>query len=198
MDGKERTGRVERATRETRVSLSLNVDGQGKSDIQTGIGFLDHMLNLFAHHGLFDLEVSCQGDLEVDEHHSAEDVMICLGQALSQALGEKAGLVRSSHSYVAMDEALARTVVDLGGRPYCAFQAEFNGDKVGQLSTDLLEHLLYVMAAQAAMNLHVTVLAGSNDHHKVEAIFKSFARALDQATRLDPRRRGVPSTKGVL
>ena len=198
MEGTERTGRVERTTKETAVTLTLHVDGQGTAEIQTGIGFLDHMLTLFAHHGLFDLEVSCQGDLEVDEHHSAEDVMSCLGMALSQALGDKAGLVRSAHSYVAMDEALARTVVDLGGRPYCAFQAEFNGNQVGQLSTDLIEHLLYVMAMQAAMNLHVTVLAGANDHHKVEAIFKSFARALDQATRLDPRRRGVPSTKGVL
>lgn len=197
-DPRERFARVERVTRETRVSLSLQVDGQGKVEVDTGIGFLDHMLNLFAHHGLFDLTVSCQGDLEVDEHHSAEDVMICLGQALLQSLGDKAGIMRTAHSYVAMDEALARTVVDLGGRPYSVVQCSYNGTKVGQLSTDLIEHMLSVMAAQAAMNLHVTVLAGDNDHHKVEAIFKSLARALDQATRLDPRRQGVPSTKGLL
>lgn len=194
----ERLARVERETKETRISLSLQVDGQGKAEIDTGIGFLDHMLSLFAHHGLFDLTVSCQGDLEIDEHHSAEDVMICLGQALLQSLGNKAGLVRTAHSYVSMDEALARTVVDLGGRPYCIVQCSYNGPKVGQLSTDLIDHMLYVMAAQAAMNLHVTVLAGDNDHHKVEAIFKSLARALDQATRLDPRRQGVPSTKGII
>ncbi len=197
-DMAERSARVERKTRETQVSLSLHVDGQGRAEVDTGIGFLDHMLTLFAHHGLFDLAVSCQGDLEVDEHHSAEDVMICLGLALAQSLGDKAGIVRTAHSYVAMDEALARTVVDLGGRPFSVVQCSYNGPQVGQLSTDLIAHMLYVMAAQAAMNLHVTVLAGDNDHHKVEAIFKSLARALDQATRLDPRRQGIPSTKGVL
>ncbi len=195
---RERAAGVERETRETRVSLWLHVDGQGRAKVDTGIGFLDHMLTLFAHHGLFDLTVACQGDLEVDEHHSAEDVMICLGQALAQSLGDKAGLVRTAHSYVAMDDALARTVIDLGGRPFSVVQCSYNGTRVGQLSTDLIAHLLYVMAAQAALNLHVTVLAGDNDHHKVEAIFKSLARALDQATRLDPRRQGIPSTKGVL
>ncbi len=194
----ERSARVERETRETRISLSLHVDGQGLAEVDTGIGFLDHMLTLFAHHGLFDLAVSCQGDLEVDEHHSAEDVMMCLGQALAQSLGDKAGIVRTAHSYVAMDEALARTVVDLSGRPFSVVQCSYHGSRVGQLSTDLIAHMLDVMATRAAMNLHVKVLAGDNDHHKVEAIFKSLARALDQATRLDPRRAGIPSTKGVL
>ncbi len=193
-----RAASIQRETRETQISLSLQVDGQGKAEVDTGIGFLDHMLTLFAHHGLFDLIVSCQGDLEIDEHHSAEDIMICLGLALAQSLGDKTGIVRTAHSYVSMDEALARTVVDLSGRPYCVVQWSYQGQKVGQLSTDLIEHMLYVMATQAAMNLHVTVLAGQNDHHKVEAIFKSLARALDQATRLEPRRQGIPSTKGVL
>lgn len=194
----ERTATVQRETRETRVCLSLNLDGQGRARTETGIGFLDHMLTLFAHHGLFDLEVTCQGDLEVDEHHSAEDVMICLGQALAQCLGDKQGIARTAHSYVTMDETLARVALDLSGRPYSVFRCAFGTDRVGQLSTDLIGHLMQTLAMQAAMNLHVEVLYGDNDHHKAEAIFKALARALDLATAYDARRQDVPSTKGRL
>lgn len=197
-EGRPRTAAIRRETRETSVELSLNVDGSGRARARTGIGFLDHMLTLLAHHGLFDLEVSCQGDLEVDEHHSAEDVMICLGQALAQALGDKAGLVRTACSYVPMDETLARVTLDLSGRAHCVFDAVFATDRVGQLGTDLIGHLMESLAFHAGMNLHVQVLYGSNDHHKVEAIFKALARALDQATQTDPRRSGIPSTKGSL
>ncbi len=193
-----RRATILRTTRETHVEVTLHLDGQGTSRIETGIGFLDHMLTLWAHHGLFDLQVVCQGDLEVDEHHSAEDVMICLGQALAQCLGSKEGIVRTAHSYVPMDETLARVVVDLSGRPYCVCKAEFVTDRLGQLSTDLISHLVESLAFHAAMNLHVEVLYGHNDHHKAEAIFKALARALDMATQLDPRRAGIPSTKGIL
>lgn len=193
-----RQASIQRHTQETRIALTLNVDGQGHSRVDTGIGFFDHMLTLFAHHGLFDLEVSCCGDLEIDEHHTAEDVMICLGQALARSLGSRQGIVRTAHSYVPMDETLARAAVDLGGRPYCVCTADFTGDRVGQLSTDLIWHLLQTLAVHAAMNLHVHVLYGANDHHKAEAIFKALARALAQATQPDPRRQGIPSTKGIL
>ena len=140
----------------------------------------------------------CDGDLEIDEHHSAEDTMICLGQALAQALGDKAGIVRTAHSYVPMDETLARVAVDLSGRPYCVFRGEFTGSRVGALSTDLVPHLLESLAFHAGMNLHAEILYGHNDHHRVEAVFKALARALDLATRKDDRRSGVPSTKGTL
>ncbi len=194
----ERRATIHRTTRETDVQVTLDLDGQGTSRIQTGIGFLDHMLTLWAHHGLFDLEVTCQGDLEVDEHHSAEDVMICLGQALAQCLGTKEGIVRTAHCYVPMDETLARVVVDLSGRPYCVCKADFRTDRLGQLGTDLIGHLLESLAFHAAMNLHAEVLYGHNDHHKAEALFKALARALDSAAQRDPRRSGIPSTKGSL
>ncbi len=193
-----RRASIQRYTSETRVELSLDLDGAGVSDVATGIGMLDHMLTLFAHHGLFDLSAKCDGDLEIDEHHSAEDVMICLGQALAQALGDKAGIVRTAHSYVPMDETLARVAVDLSGRPYAVFRGEFTGSRVGALSTDLVPHLLESLAFHAGMNLHAEILYGHNDHHRVEAVFKALARALDQATRKDDRRSGVPSTKGTL
>ena len=193
-----RQASIKRHTSETRIELSLALDGSGVSDVTTGIGMLDHMLTQFAHHGLFDLSAKCDGDLEIDEHHSAEDVMICLGQALAQALGDKAGIVRTAHSYVPMDETLARVAVDLSGRPYCVFRGEFTGSRVGALSTDLVPHLLESLAFHAGMNLHAEILYGHNDHHRVEAVFKALARALDQATRKDGRRSGVPSTKGRL
>lgn len=195
----QRTATVARRTGETDISLTLNVDGSGKASINTGVGFLDHMLTLWAKHGLFDLDVQCNGDLQIDEHHSAEDVCICLGRALDDALGERRGLVRTAHSYVPMDEALALVAVDLGGRPYCVVQAEFVTPRIGQLGTDLIHHLLESIAFAGRLNLHAQVLYGRNDHHKVEAIFKAFARALDAATRIDERLAGsVPSTKGVL
>jgi imidazoleglycerol-phosphate dehydratase len=199
MTSQARTASVARRTGETDITLSLNIDGSGKADISTGIGFLDHMLNLWAKHGLFDLEVRCVGDLHIDEHHSAEDVCIALGRAIDQALGERRGLVRTAHSYVPMDEALALVAVDLGGRPYCVVKADFITPRVGQLGTDLIPHLLESVAFHARMNLHAHVLYGHNDHHKIEGIFKAFGRALDAATKIDERLAGsVPSTKGVL
>ncbi len=193
-----RAGQIRRKTRETEVQVTLVLDGSGRAEVETGIGFLDHMLTLFAGHGLFDLTVRARGDLEVDEHHTAEDVFICLGKALDQALGDRRGIVRTAHSYVPMDETLARVAVDLGGRPYCVFQADFVTPRLGQLGTDLIFHLFESLAIHGRLNLHATVLYGRNDHHKAEALFKALARALDQATTLDPRRQGVPSTKGTL
>ncbi len=193
-----RQARVERATRETSIVLSLNVDGSGRAEIDTSVGFLDHMLTLLAGHGLFDLEVEAKGDLHIDEHHTAEDTMICLGKALDQALGDRTGIVRTAHSYVPMDESLALVAVDLSGRPYCVFQAEFVTPRLGTLGTDLIFHLFETLAIHAHMNLHAQVLYGRNDHHKVEALFKGLARALDAATQIDPRRQGVPSTKGTV
>ncbi len=193
-----RTAQVERATRETTVTLSLNLDGRGLADVDTGIGFLDHMLTLLAGHGLFDLSVKTVGDLHIDEHHTAEDTFICLGKAIDQALGDRRGIVRTAHAYVPMDETLARVVVDLGGRPYCVFEAEFATPRVGGLGTDLVFHLFESLALHARMNLHAQVLYGRNDHHKVEALFKALARSLDAATQIDARRQDVPSTKGTL
>lgn len=193
-----RQARIERATNETQIALELAVDGAGKADVNTGIGFLDHMLTLLAGHGLFDITVAAQGDLVTDDHHTAEDTFICLGKALDQALGDRRGIVRTAHSYVPMDETLARVVVDLSGRPYCVFEAEFVTPKVGTLGTDVIFHLFETLAIHARMNLHAQVLYGRNDHHKVEALFKALARALDAATQIDPRRQDVPSTKGTL
>ncbi len=193
-----RKSKVERTTRETQVALELALDGSGAVEAATGIGFLDHMLTLFAGHGLFDLTVQAQGDLEIDEHHTAEDVCICLGRAIDEALGDRSGIARTGHAYVPMDETLARVVVDLSGRPYCVFDAEFATPKLGDLSTDLLFHLFESIAIHGRMNLHAAVLYGRNDHHKAEGLFKALARALDGATRVDARRSGVPSTKGTL
>ncbi len=193
-----RRAKIERATKETQVVLELALDGSGAAEVATGIGFLDHMLTLFAGHGLFDLTVQAGGDLEIDEHHTAEDVCICLGRAIDQALGDRSGIVRTGHAYVPMDETLARVVVDLSGRPYCVFDSEFATPKLGELSTDLIFHLFESIAIHGRMNLHAAVLYGRNDHHKAEGLFKALARALDGATRPDERRSGVPSTKGTL
>ncbi len=193
-----RSAVVERKTNETQVALTLELDGSGRAEVDTGIGFLDHMLTLFASHGLFNLTVRARGDLHVDDHHTAEDVMICLGKAFDQALGDRAGIVRTWHSFVPMDEALALAVVDLGGRPYCVFEAEFVTPRLGALRTDVIFHLFESLATHGRMNVHVQVMAGRNDHHKVEALFKALARALAGATRVDERRKGVPSTKGTL
>jgi len=194
----QRSAQIERSTGETQITLSLTIDGTGKADIQTGIGFLDHMLTLFAGHGLFDLTVRANGDLHIDDHHTAEDVCICLGKALDQALGDRRGIVRTAHSYVPMDEALGLVAIDLGGRPYCVFDAEFVTPSLGQLGTDLLFHLFETLAIHGRLNLHAKVIYGRNDHHKAEALFKGLGRALDAATQIDPRRQGVPSTKGTL
>jgi imidazoleglycerol-phosphate dehydratase len=195
----ERTATISRRTGETDITLTLTVDGTGAAEAATGIGFLDHMLTLFAKHGLFDISVKAVGDLYVDEHHTAEDVCICLGQALDRALGDRRGIVRTAHSFVPMDEALGFVAVDLGGRPYCVVDAAFVTPRVGQLGTDLIAHLFESIAAHARLNLHARILYGHNDHHKVEALFKAFGRALDAATRVDERLGGaVPSTKGTL
>lgn len=190
---------VERRTAETQIELSLTIEGTGRAECNSGIGFLDHMLTLLAGHGLFDLSVKATGDLQIDEHHTAEDVMICLGRAFDQALGDRRGIVRTAHAFVPMDEALAFCAVDLGGRPYALTDAAFVTPRVGQLGTDLIPHLMESLAIHARANVHVRVLYGHNDHHKVEAIFKALARALDAAARYDPRRHSsVPSTKGTV
>lgn len=193
-----RTASIQRKTGETEIELTLHVDGCGQSTIDTGIGFLDHMLTLFASHGLFDLDVRARGDLQVDNHHTAEDIFICLGKALDQALGERRGLVRTAHSYTPMDETLALVALDLGGRPYCVFEGEFVTPSAGTLGTDLIFHLFESLAIHGRFNLHARVLYGRNDHHKIEALFKALAKALDAAATIDARRQGVPSTKGTL
>jgi imidazoleglycerol-phosphate dehydratase len=194
-----RTATITRRTGETDVSLTFSIDGVGQAAVATGIGFLDHMLSLFARHGLFDITVSANGDLQIDEHHTAEDVCICLGQALDRALGDRRGIVRTAHSYVPMDEALGFVAVDLGGRPYTVFEANFVTPRIGQLGTDLIGHLFESIAIHGRLNLHARILYGRNDHHMVEALFKAFGRALDTATRIDERLGGaVPSTKGTL
>ena len=194
----ERKAIITRKTKETDVEVALDLDGSGRSGIQTGIPFLDHMLTLFAKHSLFDLDVRCSGDLDVDGHHSVEDIGICLGMALDKALGEKRGVVRFAHAYCPMDESLARVVVDLSGRSFMAFNAEARRERVGGLDTELVEEFWKAVVTHGRFNLHVELLYGRNAHHIFEAIFKAAARALNLATRIDPRMQGVPSTKGVL
>lgn len=194
-----RTATIERTTKETQITLTLNLDGTGQSTISTGVGFFDHMLEHIAKHGQFDLTVQCVGDLHIDEHHTAEDVSICLGQALNQALGDKAGIVRTAHAFVPMDEALCFAAIDISGRPYAVIDAEFHTDRIGDLSTDLIWHIFETIAIHGRITAHLRVQYGRNDHHKAEGLFKAFARALDAATRIDERLQGqVPSTKGVL
>jgi len=195
---KNRTVRIHRQTKETQVEVVLSLDGRGEYEIETGIPFFDHMLSQLALHGLFDLTVHAQGDLDVDEHHTVEDVAICLGKALDEALGEREGIVRLAHSYVPMDEALAFVALDLGGRAYAVVEADFAAPRVGSLATSLIPHCLETLAYHARMNLHARVIYGRNDHHKAEALFQALGRALGAATRIDPRREGFPSTKGVL
>jgi len=176
----------------------LDVDGTGQHDVATGIGFLDHMLAHLAVHGLFDLTLQASGDLEVDEHHTVEDVALCLGQALDEALGDRSGIARTGHAFVPMDEALALIAVDLGGRPYTVIQADFATPRVGALGTSLIQHFLETLATHGRFNLHARIFYGYDDHHKAEALFKALGRALRAAAALDPRRRDVPSTKGTL
>lgn len=194
-----RTSTISRQTNETSISISLNLDGSGKHEIATGLGFLDHMLTHIAVHGLFDLNVKATGDLHVDEHHTVEDVAIVLGQAFAEALGDKKGIIRTAHAYVPMDEALALVALDLSGRPYTVTQVEWRTPAVGGIATSLFEHFFESFAAAARINLHAQVLYGRDDHHKAEALFKALGRALDAATQIDARRAGVvPSTKGTL
>ncbi len=194
----ERRATIERVTHETRITLTLALDGSGQADIHTGIGFFDHLLHHVAVHGLLDLAVEAEGDLHIDAHHTVEDVAICLGQALDQALGDRRGISRMGHAYVTMDETLARVVVDLSGRPYAVIEAGFDGPAIGALPSSLVTHALESLAVHARMNLHAAVLYGRDDHHRAEALFKALGRALDTATQIDPRRSGVPSTKGTL
>lgn len=193
-----RKASINRQTNETQIALSLDLDGTGTAEIDTGIGFFDHMLHHVAHHGLFDLTVRAQGDLHVDTHHTLEDVAICLGRALDEALGDRKGIARMGSAYVPMDEALARVVVDLSGRPYPVIQADFASPMIGEMPTSLIAHVFESIAFNAKMNLHAAVLYGRDDHHKAEALFKALGRALGLAVALDPRRGGVPSTKGTL
>jgi imidazoleglycerol-phosphate dehydratase len=193
-----RTATINRATKETNVTVALDLDGAGVGTVQTGVQFLDHMLNLFAKHGLFDLEVSCKGDLEIDAHHSVEDIGICLGMALEMALGDKEGIVRFAHSYFPMDETLVRVAVDLSGRPYIVYNVKVERERVGELESDLIEEFWRAVVTHARMALHVELLYGRNAHHIFEAVFKAAARAVSLASRIDARVQGVPSTKGVL
>ena len=193
-----RTATVTRTTNETDITLTLALDGTGKADISTGIGFFDHMLQGFARHGLFDLTLRCQGDLQVDGHHTVEDVGIALGTAIRQALGDKKGITRYGSCLLPMDETLALCTVDLCGRPYFVCDAPFAAPACGDMDTQLAREFFYAVSYAAMMNLHLKVLYGQNDHHKMEAMFKAFARALDAAARLDARVEGVPPTKGSL
>jgi imidazoleglycerol-phosphate dehydratase len=191
-----RTGRVDRATAETTIELSLTLDGEGRAEIGTGVGILDHFLTLFARHGLFDLTVRATGDLHVDTHHTVEDVAICLGQALKAALGDGRGLRRTASRTVPMDEALATVALDLGGRSYCVVSGAWAGPTVGAIECDLIRHFFDSLSREARLNLHVLLHYGSNTHHQAEAAFKALARALDEATQRDPRLGDrLPSTK---
>lgn len=194
----ERKAEISRKTNETEVTLGICLDGTGKSEIHTGIGFLDHMLELFSRHGLFDLTVKARGDLAVDAHHTVEDIGIVLGSALKEAMGDKKSIKRYGASYVPMDEALAMVALDLSGRPFLVFEARFTSEKVGEMQTELVEEFFRAVAHNAGINLHIKVFYGSNNHHIIEAVFKAFGRALDEATRKDDRIEGVLSTKGNL
>ena len=193
-----RQGSVERKTRETDIRLRLDLDGGGRSRIATGIGFFDHMLTAFSTHGRFDVELRCKGDLHVDAHHSVEDVGIALGQALREALGDKKGIVRFGHAYVPLDEALSRCVIDLSGRPYLHYDVTFKARQIGEMPTELFEDFFWALADHGRLNIHLEAIRGRNAHHIAETLFKSAARALSMAVALDPRVKGVPSTKGSL
>lgn len=189
---------VERKTKETDITMTLNLDGTGKSEIDTGIGFFDHMLEGFSKHGFFDLECKIKGDLNVDGHHTVEDAGIVLGEAIKQAIGDKKGMTRYGYFILPMDDALALCAIDLCGRPYLNFECEFTVPRVGYLDTELIKEFFYAVSYSAGMNLHIKMLAGTNNHHMIEAMFKAFAKALDQATSMDLRITDVLSTKGSL
>ncbi|MBR1642459.1 MAG: imidazoleglycerol-phosphate dehydratase HisB [Butyrivibrio sp.] len=193
-----RQATVTRKTQETNIKISLNLDGTGVSNIETGIGFFDHMLTGFAKHGLYDMDVRASGDLEVDGHHTVEDTGIVLGQAIAQALGDKKGIKRYGSMILPMDETLVMSAVDLCGRPYFVMDADFDAPMVGDFDTQLVREFFYAVSYSAAMNLHLRVITGMNDHHKIEAMFKAFAKALDGACTFDPRITDVLSTKGAL
>ena len=194
----KRTATLKRTTKETDIEITFDIDGAGEANVGSGIGFFDHMLILFAKHGLFSLTVKAQGDLVIDGHHTVEDIGIVLGQALAKAAGDKAGIRRYGHVYVPMDEALVLVVVDFSGRPFLAFDAELGQGRIGEFDVELTEEFLRAVSVNAGLTLHVKVLAGKNRHHIVEAIFKALGRALSQSLERDPRVQGVPSSKGML
>ncbi len=194
----KRIAKIERKTKETDIKLTINLDGEGKTDIQTGIGFFDHMLDGFARHGLFDLELNVKGDLDVDCHHTIEDTGIVLGKAIAEALGEKKGIKRYGSFMIPMDETLALCAIDLSGRPYLNFQADFTVEKLENFDTEMFREFFYAASYSAGMNLHLKIMDGGNNHHMAEALFKAFGRALDMATMEEPRMKDVWSTKGSL
>lgn len=194
-----RTSEIVRTTKETDIKLNLNIEGTGKSNINTGVGFFDHMLTLFAAHGMFDLEVACKGDIQVDAHHTVEDIGICLGMAFAEALGDMKGIKRYADKIIPMDESLILTAVDISGRPHLSFDLEVPASKVGNFDTELVCEFFLAFVRNAKMTLHIKKLVGTNTHHIIEGCFKSFARTLDEATTIDPRMKDIlPSTKGVL
>ncbi len=193
-----RIAKISRTTKETDINLELNIDGSGKAEISTGIGFFDHMLNSFAKHGFFDIKLTVKGDLEVDTHHTIEDTGIVLGNAIMQAIGDKAGIKRYASNIMPMDESLVLCALDLSGRPYLVFDAELKAERVGDFETEMVKEFFYALSYGAMMNLHIKEIHGSNTHHVIEAVFKAFARALDEATCYDNRINGILSTKGSL
>lgn len=193
-----RQATIERVTAETDITINLNIDGSGESHISTGVGFFDHMLTLFAKHGLFDLDVQAKGDLEVDGHHTVEDVGICLGQAFNKALGDKKGITRYGFFILPMNETLATVSLDISGRPFLAYNIDMSASHIGGFDTDLTHEFFQAFVNNAGMTLHVRLQAGTNPHHVIEAVFKGFGKALDLATLYDPRISGVQSTKGIL
>jgi imidazoleglycerol-phosphate dehydratase len=194
-----RKGVVNRETRETRVRVEIDLDGRGEGEVVTGIGMFDHLLEQIARHGRIDLSVRAQGDIERDAHHTVEDVGICVGQALNQALGDRGGIVRMAHAIVPLDEALTLVAIDIGGRGYAAIELPFAGERIGDLPCEMIGHFFQSLAFESRSSLHVRLLAGVNDHHRAESAFKAFARALSAASRLDPQLQGaIPSTKGTI
>jgi len=197
-ENQTRASSLTRTTSETDISLSFSIDGMGKADLQTDVPFFNHMLDLFTKHGQFDLEVKARGDVDIDDHHTVEDIGICLGQAFREALGDKKGIKRYANVFIPMDEALVQVAVDISNRPHLEFRAEFPAAQVGSFTTELVHEFLWKFALEARITLHVILHYGRNTHHMAEAIFKALGRVLDEATQIDPRVKGVPSTKGVL
>jgi len=193
-----REASITRTTKETDIKLAFTIDGTGEADIQTDVPFLNHMLNAFTKHGHFNLQVDAKGDIEIDDHHTVEDIGICLGQTVLQALGNKVGIKRSASAFVAMDEALAQVIIDVSNRPHFEYRAEYPSAQVGSFEVPLVHEFLWKFALEARITLHVIVHYGQNTHHMIEAVFKALGKALDEATTIDPRVQGVPSTKGVL
>jgi imidazoleglycerol-phosphate dehydratase len=194
----QRFAQIARRTNETDIQLSLQLDGQGTSQLETDVPFLNHMLDLFTKHGFFDLTVQARGDVEIDDHHTTEDIGICLGMALKEALGDKRGIKRYASVFVPMDEALAQVIIDVSGRPHFEMRGTFPSASVGSFTVELVHEFLWKLALESRITLHVIIHYGHNTHHMVEAVFKALGRALDEATSIDPRVQGVPSTKGVL